>query len=509
MDSPLLWLGTLACASFAALALLPMARPARLVALATALLIAPVLILGDEWDSSRISDLRDHPSLVLAALVIGAVGLVLVAVLFRKRPLLLAPALIATMPFRIPIDLGSGEDLKILLPLYAVIAAAVIAALIDVWRAAGEGEQAEAAPVRSSGADRGWLRWIGPTLAAITVLYALQAGYADDLTPALQNVAFFLAPFSALYFLLERTEWNAGALRVVVWVLAAEGLIFVAVGAYQYVSGDLFWNDKVISGNEAHAYFRVNSLFFDPNILGRYLVVSMTALAAIVAYGRRARDIYASGALFALLLVLLVFSFSQTSTIALFAALLVLIATRWGLLLGLGAAAATVLALAASIALVAGGGLSSETTSEATSGRAGLIDGGLHIAEDHPLIGVGSGGFAPEFTSRYYQGEGFAAESHTEPVTVAAEQGLLGLAAFATFLVVTVGALLQAAGVSLRERARGTPLAATLLAIYVLMLVHSLGYAAFLIDPITWAVLAIATAALVRAPAAAAEHRAT
>jgi hypothetical protein len=231
----------------------------------------------------------------------------------------------------------------------------------------------------------------------------------------------------------------------------------------------------------------------------------MTVLAAIVAYGRRARDIYACGALFSVLLVLLVFSFSQTSSIALFAALCILIAARWGVTVGLAAAAATVLALAASIVLVAGGGLSSETT----SGRAGLIDGGLEIAGDHPLIGVGSGGFAPEFTARYYEGEGFAAESHTEPVTVAAEQGIVGFAAYLAFVVVSLGALLSATGLSLRERARGTPLAATLLAIYVLMLVHSLGYAAFFIDPITWVVLAIAAAALVRVPATAPEPRAT
>ena len=384
-----------------------------------------MLILGDNWDSSRISDLRDRPSLVLAALVAGAIGLVVLAVIFRKRPMLLAPALIAAMPFRIPIDLGSGEDLKILLPLYAVIAGGMLAAIVGVWVDAGR-EGTEPAAEAAEPRDVGWLRWIGPALGAIIVLYALQAGYADDLTPALQNVAFFLAPFAALYFMIESTEWSAGALRTIVWVLAVEGLIFVAVGIYQYASGDLFWNDKVIAGNEAHTYFRVNSLFWDPNILGRYLVVSMTVLAAIVAYGRRARDIYASGALFAVLLVLLVFSFSQTSSIALFAALCVLIAARWGLAVGLAAGAATVLALGASIVLVAGGGLSSETT----SGRAGLIDGGLEIAQDNPLIGVGSGGFAPEFTARYYEGEGFAAESHTEPVTVAAEQGVLGFAAY-------------------------------------------------------------------------------
>ena len=504
MDSPLLWIGTLTCAAFAAVALLPLGRPARVVALTTSLLIAPVLILGDNWDSSRISDLRDRPSLVLAALIAGAIGLVVLAVIFRKRPMLLAPALIAAMPFRIPIDLGSGEDLKILLPLYAVIAGGMLAAIVGVWVDAGR-EGTEPAAEAAEPRDVGWLRWIGPALGAIIMLYALQAGYADDLTPALQNVAFFLAPFAALYFMIESTEWSAGALRTIVWVLAVEGLIFVAVGIYQYASGDLFWNDKVIAGNEAHTYFRVNSLFWDPNILGRYLVVSMTVLAAIVAYGRRARDIYASGALFAVLLVLLVFSFSQTSSIALFAALCVLIAARWGLAVGLAAGAATVLALGASIVLVAGGGLSSETT----SGRAGLIDGGLEIAQDNPLIGVGSGGFAPEFTARYYEGEGFAAESHTEPVTVAAEQGVLGFAAYVAFVVVSLGALLSAAGLSLRERARGTPLAATLLAIYVLMLVHSLGYAAFFIDPITWVVLAIAAAALVRAPATAAEPRAT
>jgi len=500
MDSPLLWIGTLTCAAFAAVALLPIARPARVAALTASLLIAPVLILGDNWDSSRISDLRDRPSLVLAALVAGAIGLIVLAVIFRKRPALLAPALIATMPFRIPIDLGSGEELKILLPLYAVIAGGVLAALVGVWVDAGKAVEGakdeEPMATEEEPADKGLLRWIGPALAAIVALYALQAGYADDLTPALQNVAFFLAPFAALYFMVEGTEWNAAALRTIVWVLAVEGLIFVAVGIYQYASGDLFWNDKVIAGNEAHTYFRVNSLFFDPNILGRYLVVAMTVLAAIVAYGRRSRDIYATGALYVVLLVLLVFTFSQTSSIALFAGLCVLIAARWGLVTGVVAGAATLLALAAAIVLVAGGGLSSETT----SGRAGLIDGGLHIARDNPLTGVGSGGFAPEFTARYSEGEGFAAESHTEPVTVAAEQGIVGLAAYLGFLVVTIGALLSAAGLTLRDGARGTPLAATLLAIYAVMLVHSLGYAAFFIDPITWVVLAIAATALVRAP---------
>jgi O-antigen ligase len=489
MESPLLWLGTVACASSAALGLLPLSRRTRLSGLTVGLLLAPILIAADNWDTDRIADLRDRPSLLLAAVVVGAIGLVVLALAFRRRPVLLAPALIAAMPFRIPIDLGGGE-LKILLPLYAVIAGGLLAAILSAWRDGPE----ESPPA----GGRGWLAYIGPALAGVVVLYALQAAYADDLTPALQNTCFFLAPFSTLYFLIERTEWTASALRLVVVVLVAEGLLFVLVGGYQYVTGELFWNDKVISGNEAHTYFRLNSLFWDPNILGRYLVVTMVVMGAVIAYGRERRQMFAAAAVFALLLLLLVFSFSQTSTISLFAGLMVLIAARWGFAYGVAASVATMVALAASIVLVAGGGLSSETT----SGRAGLIDGGVEIAVDHPLFGTGSGGFAPEFTERFYEGEGFAAESHTEPITAVAEQGVIGLGAYLALLLVTFGALISATGFSLRSRARGTPIAATLLAIYTLMFIHSLGYAAFFVDPITWVVLALAAAALVKAPSA-------
>lgn len=491
MDEPLLWAGTLACALAAAAGLIPaLSRRVRVTSLAVAVLLAPALVLADNWDSSRIGELRDHPPLLVAAILAAAVGTAIIARLFRRRPGWLAPALVAAMPFRIPVDLGGG-DANLLLPLYAVIAGGLAAAVWGAWR--------DPAPERAPHPERGpWIDAIGSVLAVIVVLYAIQAAYADDLTAALQNVAFFLAPFAALYLLLADQRWDRGLLRAVVGVLVVEGLVFLVVGVAEYASGGLLWNDKVISGNEAHPYFRVNSLFWDPNILGRYLAVTMTVLAAIVAYGRRSREVWTAAALFAAFLALLLISFSQTSSVALLAALLVLVAARWGVLRGLAAATATALALALAVLLIAGGGLSSETT----SGRAGLIEGGLEIAGDHPLVGVGSGGFADEFTTRYYEGEGFAAESHTEPVTVAAEQGAIGLVAYAALLVVTFAALLSATGLELRRRARGPALAATLLAIYALMVVHSLGYAAFLIDPITWAVLAIAGAALVRAPRA-------
>ena len=488
MDAPLLWIATAVCALLAAAGVVPaFNRRVRIGALTAAVLLAPALVLADSWDSDRIADLRDRPSLLLAAVVAAVIGLFVLGWFFRRKPLWLAPALIAAMPFRVPIDLGGG-DANLLLPLYAVIAGGLAATVWGAWRDPAPEDEAT---------DRGpWIGAVGWALAGVVVLYALQLAYADDITHGLQNVAFFIAPFAALYLLLADVDWDRTLLRTVVLVLAIEGLLFLVVGVAEYVSGELLWNDKVISGNEAHTYFRVNSLFWDPNILGRYLAVTMTVLAAVVAYGRRPREVWGAAACFAALLVLLLISYSQTSTLALFAGLLVLVAARWGVARGVGAGVATAIALAAAMALIAGGGLSSETT----SGRSGLIDGGLEIARDHPVAGIGSGAFGDEFTARYYEGEGFAAESHTEPVTVAAEQGAIGLVAYAAFLVVTFGALLSATGLALGGRARGTALAATLLAIYALMFVHSLGYAAFLIDPITWAVLAIAGAALVRVP---------
>ncbi len=488
MDAPLLWIATVVCALLAAAGVVPaFNRRVRIGALTAAVLLAPALVLADSWDSDRIADLRDRPSLLLAAVVAAVIGLFVLGWFFRRKPLWLAPALIAAMPFRVPIDLGGG-DANLLLPLYAVIAGGLAATVWGAWRDPAPEDEAT---------DRGpWIGAVGWALAGVVVLYALQLAYADDITHGLQNVAFFIAPFAALYLLLSDVDWDRTLLRTVVLVLAIEGLLFLVVGVAEYVSGELLWNDKVISGNEAHTYFRVNSLFWDPNILGRYLAVTMTVLAAVVAYGRRPREVWGAAACFAALLVLLLISYSQTSTLALFAGLLVLVAARWGVARGVGAGVATAIALAAAMALIAGGGLSSETT----SGRSGLIDGGLEIARDHPVAGIGSGAFGDEFTARYYEGEGFAAESHTEPVTVAAEQGAIGLVAYAAFLVVTFGALLSATGLALGGRARGTALAATLLAIYALMFVHSLGYAAFLIDPITWAVLAIAGAALVRVP---------
>ncbi len=97
------------------------------------------------------------------------------------------------------------------------------------------------------------------------------------------------------------------------------------------------------------------------------------------------------------------------------------------------------------------------STSNATSGRTKLIAGGLELFADRPLWGYGSGSFETEYKRH---GNASAANavsaSHTIPITVAAEQGIVGLAVYVALLVAAFATLFRGAGRSPPEdRPRG------------------------------------------------------
>ena len=104
-------------------------------------------------------------------------------------------------------------------------------------------------------------------------LYALQTIYSPDKAFAARNIGFFLIPFAILFSLLAEANWDRRLLRLALVVLVAEGLILAGIGIGQFATQHIFWNDKLEASNDFHFYFRVNSLFWDPNIYGRYLVL--------------------------------------------------------------------------------------------------------------------------------------------------------------------------------------------------------------------------------------------
>jgi putative inorganic carbon (hco3(-)) transporter len=141
------------------------------------------------------------------------------------------------------------------------------------------------------------------------------------------------------------------------------------------------------------------------------------------------------------------------------------------------------------------------TTDQTTSGRSRLASGGLKLAKARPLGGYGSGSFAVEFAKRNPLTNNEAAVSHTEPVTVAAEQGGVGVLVYVGLLLAS--AVLLLAGLrevapGLRGRAPPEPaIVAARIAVaaaFAGLVVHSIGYAGFLTDPLTWALLAVGSA---------------
>jgi O-antigen ligase len=134
-----------------------------------------------------------------------------------------------------------------------------------------------------------------------------------------------------------------------------------------------------------------------------------------------------------------------------------------------------------------------DRVADVASHRADALRGGVDVLSDRPVVGDGSGAFAREVRAR----EGLSwpaalAAAGTTPVTVGAEQGVVGLAAFL--------ALLATAGAALLRGARTGPLRAGLAGAFAVLLTHSLARDALLEDPLTWTTLAVA-AALAVAPA--------
>lgn len=485
-------------ASLAAGALLLRAPAARWTAAISALLVAPLLLAGVVLDADRIDRLSGSGALLAAGLLAGLAVLAATTALLIRRPLLLAPLLAVALPLRLPISIG-GESVNLLLPLYGLIGAGTLAA---AWRAWSEGrERAQAWDLRTGPPPKETLRaaWTGRSLqgaaalvpillAGMVLLYGLRIPFGTDPDRGVQTLCFFLLPFSLLFVLLRNLPWEAQTLRRTAGAFLALAVIAVALGAYEYVTGQVLWNRGLLDTASLSDVVRVNSLFFDPNIYGRFLMVVLLGLLAALAWGAQGRRVAALAAIAVALWLGLLVSYSQSSMLGLVVGTLVLIGVRFGVRPAILATGG--LALAAIVAVVALAGVlrldltSSEGLDRSTAGRWALVKGGVDLYAERPVFGWGSGSYRRAYRRETGTSDVRAvAASHTIPLTVAAEQGTIGLALYLGLLITSLLALLRAARRGLAS--------AAIAAAYVAMVLHSWFYAAFLEDPLTWALLAV------------------
>jgi len=412
---------------------------------------------------------------VVAAVLGAAVVIAGLVVLMRANPDAFPLLAVLALPFRLPIS-AEGRTVNLLIPLYLVVGAGVLAHLL---------------PRLLRREERGLnkLEWL---LLATLVLYAMQALYSSDRGKAAENLAFFYVPFALLFVLLRDVDWRRELLLRCLGIAVALAVIFAGVGFVEYARKELFLNPKVVAANQFDNYFRVNSLFFDPNIYGRFLALVMIALTTVVLWWRNLRGMLAAAAVLAWLLAGLVTSFSQSSIAALLLGLAVLAAYRWSVRWALYVAGGlVVLALATALAAPASWHLGLKgnggSANNATTGRAKLIEGGLELFADRPLQGYGSGSFQKEYESHSKASvESATSASHTIPITVAAEQGIVGLALYVALLVVALLVLFRGAGRS--------PPRIAIAACFAALVLHTFAYADFLEDPLTWTLLGIGVA---------------
>ena len=422
-----------------------------------------------------VSGVALSPGIVAAAAVGSLLAIGALAMLMRRRPDAFPLLAVLALPFRLPIS-AEGRTVNLLIPLYLVVAAATLVHLLP--RLLSRSER------RPEG-----LEWL---LLGAVALYALQALYSTDLAKAAENVGFFYVPFALLFVLLRDVRWTRELLLACLGVAVALAVVFAGIGFVEYARKSLFLNPKVVVANQYDNYFRVNSLFFDPNIYGRFLALVMIAVTTVVLWSHNRRDVIAGGLVLAWLLGGLVTSFSQSSIAALLLGLAVLAAWRWEVRRTAYAAIALV-AIALAIVLAAPASLhfglkgSGGSASNATSGRTKLISGGLELFAKRPLEGYGSGSFQSEYQRNEEASvQNATSASHTIPVTVAAEQGIVGLGVYVALLIAAFVVLFAGAGRS--------PPRIAIAACFAALVLHTWTYADFLEDPLTWTLLGIGVA---------------
>jgi O-antigen ligase len=494
------------------------AVPARVRALAlvAVLVLTPVLLAIDVWHTVQFEHLRAHAAEAAGAGVLALAAVLGLALAIRREPRAFPLLAVAALPFRLPISTG-GSTSNLLIPLYLVVGAGCLAHLLADLR--GERIPPPGPPADVEGP---WplrprtLEWL---LLGSVALYALQAAYSADFSKALENMVFFYVPFALLFMLLREVHWTRELLLGCLAVAVGLAVLFAGIGFVEYYRKHLFLNPKVVAANQYDNFFRVNSLFFDPNIYGRFLALVMIAVTGGVLWSARRREVLLGGVLLLWLLAGLVTSFSQSSVAGLLLGLAVLAAWRWDVrgtvyvAVALGAVA-LVIVLAAPPSLHLGLSGRGGSASNATSGRTKLIEGGLRLFADRPLEGFGPGSFASEYRRHeHVEGASATSASHTIPITVAAEQGVPGLILYAALLVAAFAVLFgshPSAGRappgarSSSDRGPGAvspaaPFRLTLAACFAALVLHTLTYADFLEDPLTWTLLGIGVALAVGA----------
>jgi O-antigen ligase len=492
-----------ACAAaFAVLALLlPLPRlrsegqraGAMAVLLASwAVLLATLVPEDDARDGlDRLASPLAAGAAVVAVLVAAAVVVVGVRVILA-RPTVWFVLLGIALPIRIPVTFGSQEG-NLLVPLYGVI---ILGLAAFVW---GRIRGRIASPAPEGPAV------LNVPLAVLVAFFLVSTLWSADPEEAAVKAGFFYLPFVVLYLLVLAWWPRARALAALAVTTIAGGVIAALVGLWQYAAGEIWWNETLQQANVYSRFFRVNGIFFDPNILGRYLAIGILAALALAWVRRRPGELAALAGAVAIMAAGLIVTFSRSSSLMLAVGLVLLAVRAVGpLKTAIGTAALLIVLGGAAIATNANvrhAVTDGDRLERVSEGRFDLMEGGFEIWREEPVAGVGLGGFETRFEETLTPLEQRRVRvivSHNAPITVLSETGAVGVA---LLVVLIVGAGWAVVRGSKDEGDVGWA-RWTLGAMLAGIVIHSLLYAALFEDPFTWVIAGAGVALAGTRPAA-------
>jgi hypothetical protein len=415
-----------------------------------------------------------------AASVVGLAVLGGAAALLAGRPWLVPVGVLLAAPFRPPVQFDTGSEFLVsiaddgrlgrLLPLYFVLLAAVLAL---GWRTL-RGQPVRALP-----------KAIAYPAAAFFAFAMLSLVWADEVEAGTNLLAFFTLPFAALLATVGRADYPDLVQRTLAGVAIGLAALFAVVGLAQAATRELlFYSPNLAVSNANSDYFRVTSLFGDPSLYGRHVVLGIgVALALLITHRWRSLPLVG---LIVVMWAGLLFSYSQSSMAALLVVTLALAFATGDRKVRRMVGLLALLAALGAAAYVAVRVVDGDDINKITSDRTERVEDTARVVEERPVAGVGIGGqprASRELAESTQPTPTFV--SHTTPLTVAAELGVIGLALYVWLLV---GGVNLIARVRRRDEAVGLALGASFLALFV----HALFYSGFLEDPVTWLVLGVA-----------------
>jgi Lipid A core - O-antigen ligase and related enzymes len=344
-----------------------------------------------------------------------------------KKPAVLPSFLAGAVAFDISIDwfpsLGPlGSQLGSLARLFTV--GTIGAALWLLWRQPEKRQELK--QILSHFLSKALLIYIAA--GAVSLIYSI--GRAKTVVEVVRLLTFFLL-YVSICLLAERKHLFL-PFYVVHWV----GVALVPLALYEGVTRHFIWRGYLAEGMIA----RVNATFVDPNIFARYLILAIVANLILQFFHTKSKMKIVYYVTLLGLLGALGITLSRSGVVTLAAVLLLMIflIPRKQIVQPIGILGIIGAVIVASRPTIWQRLLTfREGFGALDAQRKYLMRVAWAMFKDHPIFGVGLGGFQESFTTHYLwmktvipyvQG---VTLSHTTILTIAGELGVMGLAALA------------------------------------------------------------------------------